>query len=377
MGGHGANLGVEGGKHGGNVHDKAAAVLGGDGQGGNIAVGNDAGPAYIHPAAVVLALAEQLLAVGAVTPVDGYALAAGDKACNLVTGDGGTATGELDKAVGKPLHQYAVDGLGFLLGLNLPSLGGFADLVQRGALVGLLVFDFVLESVCNSCGGDTTVTYSGKVILGIGQTQTLENGAEHALLHGLVKADGVVLEFAFKHFTAADNIFFPAFLLEPLLYLGAGRAALGHIQPVAAGAGSRLGGAYLYNVAVFQRIVVGYDASVDLGAHHAVADVGVDGICKVYGGCAGGQVNNVTLGREDENLVGEHVYLKVVEEVLCVGLLLAFKESAYPCKLVLVAGAHQLCAVCTHLVLPVGGNAVLGGVVHVPCAYLHLKGDTL
>ena len=98
------------------------------------------------------------------------------------------------------------------------------------------------------------------------------------------------------------------------------------------------------------------------------------GIGKVNGRGAGGQIDDVALGREYEHLIGKHVYLQIVEKVGGVGVLLAFQQTADPGVALLVAGFHGGVA---HFVFPVGGNAVLRGAVHLPGAYLHLKGDTL
>ena len=105
-----------------------------------------------------------------------------------------------------------------------------------------------------------------------------------------------------------------------------------------------------------------------------VAHVGVDHIGKIDGRGAGGEVDHVALGGKDEDLVGKHVDLQVVEEVLRVGLLLAFQQAPDPGKAVLVAGAQHGAAL-THLVFPVGGNAVFSRVMHLPGADLHLEGD--
>ena len=72
-------------------------------------------------------------------------------------------------------------------------------------------------------------------------------------------------------------------------------------------------------------MVKGHDSAVDRCTDHAVADGGVDRIRKIYGCCAGGQVYDITLGREHKHLVGKHVYLEVVEKVRCIRLLLALQ----------------------------------------------------
>ena len=80
-----------------------------------------------------------------------------------------------------------------------------------------------------------------------------------------------------------DDVFFPLFLLEPLLDLGAGLVGFADIQPVAAGTLGGLGGQNFHDVAVFQRGIKAGDAVIDLGTHHGVADGRVDGIGKVDG----------------------------------------------------------------------------------------------
>ncbi len=107
-----------------------------------------------------------------------------------------------------------------------------------------------------------------------------------------------------------------------------------------------------------------------------IADVGVDAVGKVNGRRAHGEVDDVALGGEDEDLVGKHVDLQVVEEVLRVGLLLALQQAANPGEFLLVALAHDAAAA-AHLVFPVRRDAVFGSVVHVPGADLHLEGDAL
>ena len=95
------------------------------------------------------------------------------------------------------------------------------------------------------------------------------------------------------------------------------------------------------DVAVLQHVVEGHDAAVDLRADHAVADRGVDAVGEVDRRRAGGEVDDVALRREHEHLVGEHVHLQVVEEVLRVRLLLRLEQAADPGELLLVAGAWR------------------------------------
>ena len=72
------------------------------------------------------------------------------------------------------------------------------------------------------------------------------------------------------------------------------------------------------------------DAVIHLGADHAVAHGGVDGVGEVDGGGSGGQVLHVAVGGEHEHLVGEHIHLQGVDKLLGVGALLIFQQTADP-----------------------------------------------
>jgi len=117
-------------------------------------------------------------------------------------------------------------------------------------------------------------------------------------------------------------------------------------------------------------VVQRHDAAVHLGRHHVVAHGGVDVIGKVDGRGAGRQVDHVAVGGEHKHLVGEHVYLQGVDEVLRVGALLILQQAAHPLIAALVAAALSVL-----LVLPVGGDAVFRHLVHLLGANLYLKGD--
>jgi hypothetical protein len=81
--------------------------------------------------------------------------------------------------------------------------------------------------------------------------------------------------------------------------------------------------------------------------------------------------SDVALGGEDEHLVGEHVDLERVDIVLGVGVLLV-SSSGGPTRIPPRCRAGDAL-----LVFPVGGDAVLGDLVHLPGADLHLEGDAL
>ena len=135
-----------------------------------------------------------------------------------------------------------------------------------------------------------------------------------------------------------------------------------------------LGGDNLHNVAVFQGGVKGDHAAVDLGPRHLVPHGGVDVVGKVDGLGPGGEVDDIPPGGKHKDLVGEEVHPHGADKFLRVNVLLALQQLADPLEGLLGA---QLGVGHALLVLPVGGNAVFGGIVHLLGANLHLKGNAL
>ena len=183
-----------------------------------------------------------------------------------------------------------------------------------------------------------------------------------------------MLQFALEHGPAVGHVLLPLLPLEPLADLGPGLVALGQLHPVPAGAFGVLGGDDLHNLPGLKLVVKAHDAAVDLGPGHGVAHGGVDGVGKVDGGGPGGEVDDLRVGGKDENLVGEEVHLQTADELPGLGVLLVLQQAADPGEGVLGAQFLVLQAL---LVLPVGRHAVLGHVVHLPGADLHLEGDAL
>ena len=100
----------------------------------------------------------------------------------------------------------------------------------------------------------------------------------------------------------------------------------------------------------------------------------MDGIGEIDDGAVHRQRDNIPLGGEDKNLLRGDVRFDGFYQVLhIVGFLLGFQNLANPRK----AHLQAVLSFQPHLVLPVGGNTVFGGVVHIPGADLHLKGDAL
>ncbi len=108
--------------------------------------------------------------------------------------------------------------------------------------------------------------------------------------------------------------------LEPGADLVARARGLHQRQPVARRAALALGGEDLDDVAGGQLVVQRHDLAVDLGAHAAVADVGVDLVREVERRGAGGERLDLALGREDVDLVLHQLAAQVLGELLGVVL---------------------------------------------------------
>ena len=111
-------------------------------------------------------------------------------------------------------------------------------------------------------------------------------------------------------------------------------------------------------------------SSVYFCAHHTVAHRGVNCVCKIHHRGTQRQVDNVAARGKHKHLVNGNIRLYCVDYVLhIVKLLLLFKQLAHPRQTLL----KLIFALNSRLVLPVRGNTVFRGVVHIPCAYLYFK----
>ena len=129
---------------------------------------------------------------------------------------------------------------------------------------------------------------------------------------------------------------------------------------------AHLGGEDLDGVAREQLGVERHQAAVDPGPDAGVADLGVDGVGEVDRRGALGQGDHPALRGEDEDLVLLEVDLQVGHELGGVGGLgLPVDDAVQPGQ---VGGAAVVV-----LVVPVGGDAVLGPLVHLLGADLHLE----
>ncbi len=122
-------------------------------------------------------------------------------------------------------------------------------------------------------------------------------------------------QLPFEHLLAVRDVLVALLALEPLADLLAGMAGGDDVEPVARRAVGALGGDDLHDVAVLQPVVKRHEPVVDLGADAGVSDLGVDAVGEVERRGARGQVLDLALGREDEDLVLEDVQLDALDEL--------------------------------------------------------------
>ena len=128
------------------------AVLGVDVERGLVGLLDVLAPADLDPAAGLLGTAALGRGVGTVGAVDGHAVAAGDEADDVIARNGRAALGELDEAVGKPLHHDAVLAL-FTHGNGGAGLARLAGDGHGGVALGLLLLIESLELVADAVDG--------------------------------------------------------------------------------------------------------------------------------------------------------------------------------------------------------------------------------
>ena len=295
--------------------------------------------------------------------MDADAPGAGDEPDDRVALDGIAAGGDARQEVADAEDGYA--------GGRAVQTGGALDWGHpRGGL------SFLDAMLCET-GGEG----------GIAQLAGSQRGQQ--VFHGFVPAelqdfpvrefDAHAVEFAAQQVFAAGDVCAAGLPVEPGADLLAGAVGgdvtAGGVEPVGRRTATGLAGDDLYGVAVLQRSVQGHQPSIDLGARDAVAQVGVNLVGEVNGGSAGGEFHDVALGGVHEDLVVEQVFPHRLEEFVGVrGFALPLQELPQPghALLELTAG----CGTGALLVTPVGGDAVLGHLVHVAGLDLHLQGMT-
>ena len=157
---------------------------------------------------------------------------------------------------------------------------------------------------------------------------------------------------------------------EPRTDLVAGTRALDELQPVAAGTGAlALGREDLDDVAVVEHALEGHELAVDPRSDTAVAHLGVDRVGEVDRRRPGGKGDHVALRREDETSCAPRS--KRSESRNSPGSSVSrCQSSSWRSQTMSDVALARRAAVL--LVLPVGGDAVLGPAVHRVGADLQL-----
>src|SRR5437879_752628 len=317
--------------------------------------GSSAGASTSHSTLMSRSRSNTLLATVAVARVDGEATAAGDEADDLVAGQRVAALGEAHEEVVDTADPHALVRLRPRARRRARALYG----VERGA-GGQLVQQLVDGGLAVADGGQQVV---GRRVAEVG-------GRARHLLAGQERrrVQPVLLRLALEQLAAELDGARALLDLEPLVDLGARARGLDELEPIAArvlvGRGHDLD-----DVALAQRGAQRDELAVDLGADAVLADLRVHGEGEVDRRGAVGQRLDVTLGREDIDLVGEEVDAHAVEELARVlGVLLGLDELAQPReRLVELVLARLL-----FLVEPVSGDAFFRDAVHLPGADLDL-----
>src|SRR5215207_7177331 len=357
-----------------HVGDHAGAVLGDgeefDGVGGLARA--RVGPLDLDDA---LGVDHQLLDVRAAPRVDGDALAARDVADDLLAADGVAAARARHQQVVHAAHDDGVlaeadellDGLD--AGRQAAPERRLLALLELGELLRPEVFgDDVTRHGLPVPDGRQQVVHAPVAVLVRDALQGAVRVGQH-LLPREVEARGLLLE----ELPAQLDAFGPLLLGDGVADAVARARGLDEVEPVARGL--RVGrGENLDHVAVLNRGAQRHHAPADARARAGVADLGVDHEGEVDGGGAARELDDLAHRREGVHVLRVEVELEGFEEVARVlDLLRPLDEGAEPLErlVVVVRAAAPL------LVLPVGGDALLGDAVHLVGATLNLEGLTL
>lgn len=71
----------------------------------------------------------------------------------------------------------------------------------------------------------------------------------------------------------------------------------------------------LDTLTVVEDVVEWYDSTIDLGDGHRIAEIGVDGVGKIYRGRSFWQSDDISTRREYKYLIFEHVHLHIFHEL--------------------------------------------------------------
>ena len=334
-----------------DVPDKLPTILGHQPHAG-VEVGVLAAvPADFHHAVRVL---EQLADVGAVAAMHLHATARDNESHNLVARQGLATAGELDDQV-----AHALDAHGAVAGLGPAPENARQKAFRRRLLLG--------RNAPQQIGhGQVPAADGRRGFLPVGVAKGLHGGFHI----GTAEIHAGLVQLPAQHFLTQFHGLAPLALFQPALDAPPGLGAAHNAQPVQAG-GRSLGGDDLHRAAAGQGMVQRHNTTVLLGANAAQAHIGVHGEGEINGRGTLGQLVQVTLGAEDEDLVLVEVDLEALEELLGAFLQAVLGEHLLDPR---EEAVQLIVAVAALLVNPVGGQTVLGNAVHFTRADLHLQG---
>ena len=245
-------------------------------------------------------------------------------------------------------------------------------------LGGLALLEALEDLVDDDLRRDLRAAERDVEVVGLAEAHLADDVGEQRRAGDLLRRQAGLAQVLLEQLAAGVLGVLAALGLEPLADLVARARRLDDRQPVARGTALALAREHLDAVAGLQLVGQRHDAAVDLGAHAAVAELGVDLVGEVQRRRADGQRLDLALWREDEDLLVDQVVLEVLDELLGIRqLLLPVEHRAQPAQLGLALGDLDAPAAGIGLVHPVRGHAVLGELVHVARADLDLERQSL
>lgn len=178
----------------------------------------------------------------------------------------------------------------------------------------------------------------------------------------------------------------PAFFSQLFLDVSFGDGGFDEEEPVGIGLFATFVGDDLDYLAVSDVMVEWRYFPVDFGAYYAVADFAVDGVGEVDRSGFFGELDDIALWSESEDVIFEEVYLYSLEKfaIVLTDFFLPFLELFDPGKFFgrscFVSAEEELAptgASFSFGVCPVGGDAKFGFVVHFLCSDLDFDDASL
>ena len=314
-----------------------------------------------------------MIDIHALAGMDRHAASARDIADDLVARQRRAALGKMHLAARQAGHADAHIVLG----------GGFAALLGRGLRSDarhdghkrLLMAPLLLAQAGDDVRSRDAAAANSRIeVVEIRKGELAQDRLGILGLHEHGQARRLALRLGFQHgFTGGDVLILELFFIE-IADLRLRLRGLDDLEPVAAGALAVLLGDDLDEIARIQLVIQRHDAAIDLRADALIADRAVNAIGKVNRRRAAGQIDNLSLGREDEDFVAEQIHLERGDEFLAVThVVLPIQNLAQPIELI-IQTVRRLLAL---FIAPVGRDAVFRNAVHLMGTDLHLKGHAV